>query len=70
MKNTFKKIVSIQLLVMIIALLLPTIVHADPTDPGSDPDVPIDGGLSILIAAGVGYGINELRKKKAGKSDK
>ena len=55
---------------MIIALLLPTIVHADPTDPGSDPDVPVDGGLSILIAAGVGYGMNELRKKKAAKSDK
>ena len=38
------------------------------TDPGSDPDVPIDGGLSVLLAAGVGYGIKELRKKKAEKN--
>ncbi len=40
------------------------------TDPGSDPDVPIDGGLSILLAAGVGYGIKELRKTKNEKSIK
>jgi hypothetical protein len=40
------------------------------TDPGSDPDVPIDGGLSVLLAAGVGYGIKELRKKKAEKNIK
>lgn len=40
------------------------------TDPGSDPDVPIDGGLSVLLAAGVGYGIKELRKKKNEKSIK
>jgi hypothetical protein len=33
-------------------------------DPGGEPDVPIDGGLSLLVAAGVGYGIKELRKKK------
>ncbi len=37
---------------------------AQPSDPGSDPDVPIDGGLSILLAAGVGYGIRELKKKR------
>lgn len=32
-----------------------------------DPDVPIDGGLSILVAAGVAYGakkVHEARKKK------
>jgi opacity protein-like surface antigen len=34
-----------------------------PTGPGGgpgDPDVPIDGGISLLIAAGIGYG---MRKK-------
>jgi hypothetical protein len=32
----------------------------------TDPDAPIDGGLSLLIAAGVGYGLkkaNDQRKK-------
>jgi hypothetical protein len=35
------------------------------TDPGADPDVPVDGGVSFLLVAGVGYGIKELRKKKS-----
>jgi hypothetical protein len=27
-------------------------------------DVPVDGGLSLLVAAGVGYGAKKLREKK------
>jgi hypothetical protein len=27
-------------------------------------DTPIDGGLSLLVAAGVGYGAKQLKKKK------
>jgi hypothetical protein len=34
------------------------------TDPGIDPDVPIDGGLSLLLAAGVGYGTKKLRERR------
>jgi len=39
----------------------------DPTDP----DAPIDGGISILLAAGVGYGIkkaNDQRKRNKEKA--
>jgi len=44
--------------------LLPVLVHAK-TDPGNDPDsAPIDGGLSLLIAGGVGYGVKKMRAKK------
>jgi hypothetical protein len=28
-------------------------------------DVPVDGGLSLLIAAGAGYGASKLKKKQA-----
>jgi len=44
-------------------------MDADPTDPPDDPDpldTPIDGGLSLLIAAGIGVGakkIHAARKK-------
>jgi hypothetical protein len=31
---------------------------------GPDPDVPIDGGLSLLIAAGVGYGAKKYRDSR------
>jgi len=37
-----------------------------------DPDAPIDGGVSVLIVAGVGYGIKkakENRKKKMGEKE-
>lgn len=37
-------------------------------DPGGDPDeivnTPIDGGLSLLIAAGIGVGTRKAYKKK------
>jgi hypothetical protein len=33
-------------------------------DPNEDPDVPIDGGISILVGAGFAYGAARLRKKK------
>lgn len=36
----------------------------DPGFPGGDPDVPIDGGVGILVAAGVCYGIKKIRKTK------
>jgi hypothetical protein len=44
-----------------------------PTTPGFGDDVtdvPIDGGLSLLVAAGVGYGAKQLRKKKGEGSSK
>lgn len=33
-------------------------------DPAGDPDVPIDGGLTLLIAAGVGYGVKKIRDER------
>ncbi len=34
-------------------------------DPGTPPtNLPVDGGLSLLLAAGVGYGANRLRKNR------
>lgn len=39
--------------------------HAQPPDVGGDVDgVPIDGGLSLLVAAGVGYGMKKVKEKK------
>lgn len=34
----------------------------DPNGPNSPNDVPIDGGLSLLLAAGVGYGVKKYRR--------
>ena len=56
------------LAILCVVLCLPSLLHAQgmPGDPGGDPDVPIDGGLSLLLAAGAGYGlkkVNDMRKK-------
>ena len=39
-------------------------VETNTIDPGFDPATPVDGGLSLLLAAGLGYGANRLRKKR------
>ena len=56
-----------------------TLAQGGPGDPGDDPDrdgtpIPFDGGLSLLVGAGVAYGIkkaNDKRKKnRAAESDR
>lgn len=52
---------------MLIMLVCNVVIFASggPINP-DDPDAaaPIDGGLSLLIAAGVGYGVKKIRGKK------
>ena len=36
-----------------------------PTDPVSPTEVPLDGGASLLLAAGVGLGLRRLRRRRA-----
>ena len=72
MKKDFKNINICQIskvLFIMVALLSVTAIaaYAGPGGFGSDPDTPIDGGISLLVAAGVGIGIKkvkEMRKKK------
>lgn len=60
------------LAVLCMVMLLPAETVAQISDPGCDPFdplCPIDGGLSLLIAAGIGLGAKKAyqAKKKAGK---
>lgn len=60
----------IRFCLMIVVLSMPMLLWAQ-GDPGDDPDpaVPFDGGLSLLIAAGVGYaakkGYDKRKKNRA-----
>jgi hypothetical protein len=56
-----KRIVFIFTLVVSLGL---TKVWSQPPPPDDPGDVPIDGGLSFLIAGGVGYGIYRFKKAK------
>ena len=53
MKQKFSIILP-SFLAIIILLVMPSILHAQPVDPGVDP-APIDGGASIVVAACAGY---------------
>lgn len=51
-------------------MILPILASAQIDNPndtngGLDPDgLPIDGGLSLLVAAGVGYGAKKMKERK------
>ncbi|HWB26688.1 MAG TPA: hypothetical protein VG738_14935, partial [Chitinophagaceae bacterium] len=47
---------------LIVLLVIPAAyVMAGPGGPGGDPGAPIDGGISLLVAAGIGYGAKKAR---------
>jgi hypothetical protein len=52
---------------VLILNILPSSVKAQSGPPG-DPDAPIDGGVSLLVAAGIGYGIKKHRKDRKDKT--
>ena len=63
------KLSTIIAICFIAALILPSLVHAQPVFDDDVNDVHIDGGLSLLIAAGVGYGAKKMRNKKKQQQD-
>jgi len=62
------KISAIQLVVLIACFLVPSLLHAQPGFGDDVDDVPLDGGLSLLVAAGVGYGVKKIKGKRTKKS--
>jgi hypothetical protein len=51
------------ILLMLVITSLPFIAMAQPGFGDDTDDVPVDGGLSLLVAAGVGYGIKKLKSR-------
>lgn len=61
MYNLTSKIVKIVSVFALLFVLQPQLFAAPPPPPG----VPIDGGLSFLVVAAVGYGATKFHKKEA-----
>jgi len=49
---------------IMIILIAPALAQGDGFDDPAPGDVPIDGGLSLLVAAGVGYGMKKVKQKR------
>ncbi len=72
MKKINQKSEAVQkvMFIMLVLLTVP-VMHAlagsGPSGLGGDAGAPIDGGISFLVAAGVGYGVKKARdaRKKA-----
>ena len=53
------------ILIMMMAFALPMFVYSQPSAPDDDDiDTPIDGGISLVLAAGAAFGVKQMRKKK------
>ena len=50
-------------LTMLIAVIIPMVGHSQP-DPGGSPDVPVDGGITLLLAAAGVAGVKKMRDNK------
>ena len=52
--------------IVVVFSSLPSLVRAQPGGGGPDPDpqVPLDGGVSLLVAAGVGYALKKAHDKR------
>ena len=62
-----KKQTIIQIICIMAVSVLPVLAIAQPVFGDDVNDVPVDGGLSLLIAAGVGYGAKKARAKNRNK---
>jgi len=59
-----KQIIKSAFIFSTILFVAITSVQAQIDDAGGDVDLPIDGGLSLLVAAGVGYGAKKLKENR------
>jgi len=65
--KVFTRILIIALLFMIAPLFVNTAI-GQPPPPPAEP-IPLDGGLSILVAAGIAYGARKVYKNQKDEKD-
>ncbi len=70
-----KMIDYLKLLLVIGMITIPVLLMAQPSEPGDstnntgDVPTPFDGGVSLLVAAGVAYGLKKVHEKKKAEKD-
>ena len=66
MKTKFLRVIGLLAIVMLIAM--PVIAQDNFPDP--EDDIPVDGGLTLLLAAGAGLGAKKLRDNRKKQQNK
>ena len=57
--------ISILLTILLMVISVNFCQAQDPGDPSAnDPAVPIDGGITLLLAAGAAYGVRRLKRRE------
>ncbi len=69
MKKSITRINLLSFLLVLVVMMLPALAMAQPGFGDDVSDVPLDGGLSLLVAAGVGYGAKKMHQKRKQKSN-
>ena len=64
-----KQIVLILSMLTLAVLYTMPLLAQPPSLPSLPGAAPIDGGLSLLVAAGVGYGAKKIREKRKREND-
>lgn len=65
----YKKQFWVLMICIVCSFSIPFRVVAQPAGgDATDVDAPIDGGVSLLVAAGIGYGIKKVRDSRKKKS--
>lgn len=70
MKKAVKMFVLLSSVFLLIIVTSNKISAQTLPDPTTDPDqgIPLDGGLSLLVAAGIGYGVKKVRDNRKKKN--
>ena len=66
MKKTLL-LLTILTIFMLLSVLLPEYISAQPSFPDDPQQIPVDGGLALLTAAGAGYALKNFRDKQKNK---
>lgn len=54
----------INILLIAVCIMLPIAAMAQPGFTNDTTDTPIDGGVSLLVAGAIGYGVKKLKNRR------
>lgn len=56
---------NLRTIILLLVVILPLLSIAQPSFDDDVEDIPIDGGLSLLIASGIGVAAKRIKSKKS-----